>query len=267
MGWLFGACGVSPTKNVQMAIPSSIRRPPTVVTATSGKKFLSGFALAFRRSIATIVIWCQTWRSSCVSAYIGSTTFMAGLDHGPIMDKCQVEDLITSSDLVRALRADPRYRESRPHLEMSHDARRNHLTAGPLSSPETMPVAPYEFHKHDGNTLVQIFYVGMATSYHPGIVHGGFLATMLDEALARCAFLVLPNRIGVTANLNVNYLRLTKGAQALVLWARSIRSEGRKAWVEGWIEPLTDPGGQYPGRLVEATALFVEPKQPENVRA
>jgi hypothetical protein len=31
------------------------------------------------------------------------------------------------------------------------------------------------------------------------------LATIVDESLARCCFPALPNRIGVTANLNITY--------------------------------------------------------------
>ena len=122
--------------------------------------------------------------------------------------------------------------------------------------------------------MVQIFYVGDSVSGHPGIVHGGFLATMLDEGLARCAFPAMQNKVGVTANLTINYKRPTMAGQFLCLRARTTKVEGRKAWAEGWIESLEDAeeegvdgvvtngaeGMREKAKLVEATALFVEPK-------
>jgi hypothetical protein len=59
--------------------------------------------------------------------------------------------------------------------------------------------------------------------------------------------------------------------QFLVLRARTVRVEGRKAWVEGWIEtmPGIEQGEEGEGRhlkgaqpevLVTASALFIEPK-------
>ena len=83
----------------------------------------------------------------------------------------------------------------------------------------------------------------------------------MDEGLARCAFQAMPNKVGVTANLSINYRKPTKAGQYLVLRARTVKVEGRKAWAEGWIESLDPEEGVEKGtRLVEATALFVEPK-------
>lgn len=41
--------------------------------------------------------------------------------------------------------------------------------------------------------------------HRSGIVHGGLLSTLLDEGLARPAFFALPAKLGVTANLNVDF--------------------------------------------------------------
>lgn len=135
-----------------------------------------------------------------------------------------------------------------------------------------LTVPPLYFNKNDGSEMVQIFYVGDSVSGHPGIVHGGFLATMLDEGLARCAFPAMQNKVGVTANLTINYRRPTMAGQFLVLRARTTKVEGRKAWAEGWIESLEDAeeegvvngevveGVREKAKLVEASALFIEPK-------
>jgi acyl-coenzyme A thioesterase PaaI-like protein len=49
--------------------------------------------------------------------------------------------------------------------------------------------------------MVQIFYVDTDVSEHPGIVHGGFIATMMDEGLARFAFPAMQKKVGVSASL------------------------------------------------------------------
>jgi adenylylsulfate kinase len=108
--------------------------------------------------------------------------------------------------------------------------------------------------------LVSILYLGTDLCGHPGIIHGGFLATMCDEGLAKCCIGALPNRVGVTASLTINYRKPAPAGTFVVLRARTIKVEGRKAWVEGHIETLVEPG-EEPTVLVEASALFIEPKQ------
>jgi acyl-coenzyme A thioesterase PaaI-like protein len=172
----------------------------------------------------------------------------------------EVDEHIKNCALARSLRANPDFKESRPHLKIPEEVRQHNLTGGTLAGPGMIVVPPYYFNEKDGKSMVQIFYVGSDCSGHPGIVHGGFLATMLDEGLARCAFPAMPNKVGVTANLQINYLRPTMAGQFLVLKAKTTKVEGRKAWSEGWIESLEVAEGEEPQKLVEASALFVEPK-------
>ena len=172
----------------------------------------------------------------------------------------EIDEHIRNSALAQSLRANPDFIESRPHLKIPAEVRHHNLTAGTLAGPGMIAVPPYYFNEKDGKSMVQIFYVGLDCSGHPGIVHGGFLATMLDEGLARCAFPAMPNKVGVTANLQINYVRPTMAGQYLVLRAKTTKVDGRKAWAEGWIESLEVAEGEEPQKLVEATALFVEPK-------
>jgi acyl-coenzyme A thioesterase PaaI-like protein len=172
----------------------------------------------------------------------------------------EVDEHIKNCALAVELRAHPGFRESRPHLKIPPEVRQHNLTAGTLAGQGMIVVPPYYFNEKDGKSMVQIFYVGPDCSGHPGIVHGGFLATMLDEGLARCAFPAMPNKVGVTANLQISYLKPTMAGQFLVLRAKTTKVEGRKAWAEGWIESLEVPEGEEPAKLVEASALFVEPK-------
>lgn len=108
--------------------------------------------------------------------------------------------------------------------------------------------------------MTTIMYLGEDLCGHPGIVHGGLLATLLDEGLARCCFPALPNKIAMTASLTMNYRKPTPAGNYYVLRAKTVKVEGRKAWVEGHIETLPKDG-EEPVVMVEANALMIEPKQ------
>ncbi|KAF9890260.1 hypothetical protein FE257_006173 [Aspergillus nanangensis] len=172
----------------------------------------------------------------------------------------EVDDFIRTHPLAISLREDPAFTESRPHLKIPAELRARNLTAGTLAGPERIVVPPYIFSEDGGKSLVSIMYLGPSVCGHPGIVHGGLLATLLDEGMGRCCFPALPNQVGVTANLNVDYRRPAIAEKYVVMRCETVKVEGRKAWVEGRIETLPDEGKE-PVVLVEAKALFVEPKQ------
>jgi acyl-coenzyme A thioesterase PaaI-like protein len=87
-------------------------------------------------------------------------------------------------------------------------------------------------------------------------VHGGALATILDEHLARVAIQNLPERTAVTANLDVNYRKLSPSDQFYAVHATldQERSTDRKAYVNGVVR---DMDGNL---LVESSGLFVVPR-------
>lgn len=122
---------------------------------------------------------------------------------------------------------------------------------------------PLMFNDKEGKSMVALFYLGEQLCGHPGIVHGGLLATLLDEGLARCCFPALPNKLGVTASLKIDYRKPARADRYYVLRAETTKVEGRKAWVKGWIEEMSEgegEGGETPVRVVEAEALFIEPR-------
>ncbi|KAG5657289.1 hypothetical protein KAF25_001878 [Fusarium avenaceum] len=170
-----------------------------------------------------------------------------------------VEETINNHPLVAELRANPELTESRPHMKMPGSYRSRSLTGGALIGEGKMPVPPYAWTAPGGKQLVSVAYVGEDLCGHPGIVHGGFLATMLDEGLGRCSFGALPHNIAVTANLNVNYRKPTPAGSFLVLRAETYKVQGRKAWVRGHIELLGEPG-EKPTIVADAEALFISPK-------
>jgi len=83
----------------------------------------------------------------------------------------------------------------------------------------------------------------------PGYLHGGIIATLLDEAMSKA------NRAqGVTAmtrQMHVEYLRPVPSGSTVRIEGRVSRSEGRKHWTEARI--LSVDGVT----LAQATGLFI----------
>ncbi len=172
----------------------------------------------------------------------------------------EIDEFIKNHPVAQELRSKPEYSESRPHLKVPEGQREHNLTGGTLMGAGKVVVPPYVWSERGGKSLVSISYLGGDLCGHPGLVHGGLLATLLDEGLARCCFAALPNKVGMTANLNINYRAPAQANSFVVLRAKTTKVEGRKAWVEGRIETLVAEG-EKPTLLVEATALFIEPRQ------
>ncbi len=83
----------------------------------------------------------------------------------------------------------------------------------------------------------------------PGYLHGGIIATLLDEAMSKA------NRArGVTAmtrQMQVDYLRPVPSGAPIRVHARVTQSQGRKHFTEAQIQ---DPSGVV---LAQATGLFI----------
>lgn len=133
------------------------------------------------------------------------------------------------------------------------------FTASMIGVPGKVAIPPMVWTTENGSEGVVIMYLGGAMCGHPGFVHGGMIATILDEGLARTCFAALPNKVGMTANLTIDYRKPCSSNQFVVMKARTTKVEGRKAWVEGRLETLPQDGSE--GVLIaEGKALFIEPR-------
>lgn len=194
---------------------------------------------------------------------MAATSMPQGIEVPPTShnDSTTIEEFIESHPLTLTLRNDPNFTESRPHKSVPEPMRTHNLMTGTLSGPHALSIAPYVFNEENGKSMMMIMHLGTEICGHPGIVHGGLLAALLDEGLARCCFAALPSGVGVTANLNVDYRAPAPVGGYYVLKAETTRVEGRKAWVEGRIETLPTGDGSEAVLVVEARGLFIEPKQ------
>ncbi|KEP52346.1 putative phosphate ABC transporter, ATP-binding protein [Rhizoctonia solani 123E] len=166
-----------------------------------------------------------------------------------------LEENLQNLPLTKELRQRQGWYESRPYQNYPEERRRHSLTSGTLRGPGKLALPPLVFAKEDESEAIVIIHVGRSLCGHDGIVHGGLLATLLDETLARNAILNLPSKVGVTANLSVNYRAPARADQFITIHTRLDKANGRKVTVSGTIASV-----ETKEVLTEATALFIQPK-------
>jgi uncharacterized protein (TIGR00369 family) len=107
-----------------------------------------------------------------------------------------------------------------------------------------------EFLAAEDGSVVSLATVPEAFDGHPGYLHGGIIATLLDEAMSKAV-----RALGLTAmtrQMEIDYRRPVPSGAPLRLEGRIIRGEGRKHWTEARI--LNAKGIV----LAEAKGLFIE---------
>ena len=144
-----------------------------------------------------------------------------------------LEDWLQNLPLLKSLRSredNQEWYETRPYTELPDEARVNNLTAGALSGPGKLALRPLIRVKNDESEAWGFIHLGRGLCGHDGIVHGGLMATLLDESMGRVvstndaskafthrhfrqAFFNLPNNIALTANLTLHYRAPTKADQ------------------------------------------------------
>jgi len=117
-----------------------------------------------------------------------------------------IENYLHSHPVVQAIRSQKYLIESRPHWVIPDKDIPHNFTGGTLRGLGRVSVAPIAFADGEGTELYAVCHIGRDLCGPHGMVHDGILATIVDESLARCCFPALPNRIGVTANLNITFL-------------------------------------------------------------
>lgn len=117
-------------------------------------------------------------------------------------------------------------------------------------------------------------HLGPLLTGHEGIIHGGLLATLLDELTCRVAFQNFHSKRAVTANLNINYLKPCWADSYVLVKCAVLSKKGRKCYARGEIYHVNvgDSVGDFldvetkENLLTEAVLLAVEPRwmNPEN---
>jgi uncharacterized protein (TIGR00369 family) len=85
---------------------------------------------------------------------------------------------------------------------------------------------------------------------HPGYLHGGIIATLLDETMSKAVR--ARGLTAMTRQLEIDYLRPVPSGTPLRMEGVVVRSEGRKHWAEA---KILNSGGTA---LARGKGLFIE---------
>lgn len=126
----------------------------------------------------------------------------------------------------------------------------------PAGTTTTINSSKAEAELHNDRNIPEVrvgVYLGPKLCGHRSIVHGGFIATLMDEISGAAAFVTFGPGV-FTANLNVNYLKPLPALTWVEIRARATNQEGRKTWISVSVE--NGEGEMF----AQGTALFVLPK-------
>jgi uncharacterized protein (TIGR00369 family) len=120
-----------------------------------------------------------------------------------------------------------------------------------------------EFLLAEDGSVVSLPTVGDNFEGPHGYLHGGVIATLLDEAMSKAVR--ARGLSAMTRQMEVEYLRPVPSAAAIRIEGRWVRSEGRKHWTEAMI--LNEKGSTLAtakGLFVEVRASRMTPGRPED---
>ena len=107
-----------------------------------------------------------------------------------------------------------------------------------------------EFLLEPDRSVVALPMVADTFEGHPGYLHGGVIATLLDEAMSKAVR--ARGFTAMTRHMEVDYLRPVPSCAPLRLQGRVTRNEGRKHWTEA---KILDGEGTT---LAQGKGLFIE---------
>lgn len=107
-----------------------------------------------------------------------------------------------------------------------------------------------EFQLASDGAVVSLPVVPDAFEGHPGYLHGGIIATLLDEAMSKAVRVL--GQPSMTRKMEVEYLRPVPSGAPLRIEGRVTRSEGRKHWAEAVIVNAEEKV------LASSKGLFIE---------
>ncbi len=116
-----------------------------------------------------------------------------------------------------------------------------------------------QFYEINGDELVAEYIVPEQFEGFPGIVHGGIIASMLDEMLSRAAMIGEPDRFWMTAKMELRYRASVLTGQPITLRAVIEKRRGRISFTKAELR-LADGtlAVEANGMMVDADDALVE---------
>jgi acyl-coenzyme A thioesterase PaaI-like protein len=159
--------------------------------------------------------------------------------------------------IVKSLMDDPNWVHNEAYSGFPDEEKAHRLTTGAMGGARGIGGFHRVFYNQDTGEHICVVWIGGALAGWPGVTHGGVTATLMDESLGRCAIKQFPSKTGVTANLELNYMKplITNSFYVIRTSPQKEGATDQKSWASGRMETLD-------GRVcVEAKALFVVPKK------
>ena len=129
---------------------------------------------------------------------------------------------------------------------MAHKAQNRCFGCGPANEAGLR----LEFLLADDGSVVSVPVVPRTFDGHPSYLHGGIIATLLDEAMSKAVR--ARGKTSMTRKIEIDYLRPVPSGTPIRIEGRVVRNEPRKHWAEARI--LNENGVV----LAEAKGLFIE---------
>ena len=97
----------------------------------------------------------------------------------------QVEKTLHSLPIVQDLSKDSNWIKTIGIFPIPKEDAVHNLTMGVLAGPGRITAKPVTFYNNKTKEFVVVMHLGQDICGHRGLVHGGFLATVLDECLGK----------------------------------------------------------------------------------
>jgi uncharacterized protein (TIGR00369 family) len=114
-----------------------------------------------------------------------------------------------------------------------------------------------EFLLADDGSVVSLPVVPGTFDGHPGYLHGGIIATLLDEAMSKAVR--AQGKTSMTRKIEIDYLRPVPSGTPIRIEGRVVRNEPRKHWAEARVV------NQKGAVLAEGNGLFIEVRPPVKI--
>ena len=114
-----------------------------------------------------------------------------------------------------------------------------------------------EFLLADDGSVVSLPVVPGTFDGHPGYLHGGIIATLLDEAMSKAVR--AQGKTSMTRKIEIDYLRPVPSGAPIRIEGRVVRNEPRKHWAEARVV------SQKGTVLAEGKGLFIEVRPPVKI--
>ena len=173
--------------------------------------------------------------------------------------------------IVKELRSHPgEWLEIKPHDTMADNERTSHLIVGSLAGAQALAVQLVFWNEKEQRSI-SVVYFGAALTGWPGVTHGGCLATVMLESLARVASgnasIKDNDADGLVKTMELQYRAPTLAKAFYVIRAEVDESVGRKSGDEMTVLKATLESADRGVVCVEATARCKAPVSGRGIMA